>query len=282
VRALIQVDVEIRGENSKHVEGKLLRGSVTRTSVEEYGQSPAEGSASDGAGSGGPGAFPSEEQEYIPSGLVQHLAESPFHGFADWPTVAAILPDLTKLVRMGHVIMLDRSDSSVNSGAIGPALDALENKYRKGKSIISMQNLTQTLKYSRRVSVAAAEEHLSPPPPLSPQPSSQQPSPQEPSSKATFKVAAVTVAAIQPSSHVAPMESQVASPDNLMAWLHRERRASIMETTNLADHMAEKRPVTLKAVDSLFSIGPAGKKLEVAAKVPLAQVRKLFPCGLSG
>jgi hypothetical protein len=94
IRTLIQLDIEVRGTASRHVAG-------------------------------------TDSGETSVGGLLEHLRESPFHGYADWPTVADILPDVTRLSRVGHVLALDRSHPDVNANVVTSTLVNLEKKVQE-------------------------------------------------------------------------------------------------------------------------------------------------------
>lgn len=123
IRTLIQLDIEVRGTASRH-------------------------SAETNSG------------EYSVGGLLEHLSDSPFHGYADWPTVADILPDVTRLSRVGHVLALDRSHPDVNANNVQNTLVALEKKVQErrmserqmSESFASCDSNSFARKVSRRTS----------------------------------------------------------------------------------------------------------------------------------
>jgi len=116
VRALVHLDVDVHGDNSRHLCRPATTAAKRRSSTIGLDEDTLDAGLVVQAGG-------------LRAGLLQHLADSPFHGFADFETVVAILPDLTRLTRVGHVIMLDRSDPTVNSRSVEAVLKALETKY---------------------------------------------------------------------------------------------------------------------------------------------------------
>eukprot|EP00614_Pseudopedinella_elastica_P008853 CAMPEP_0172606332 /NCGR_PEP_ID=MMETSP1068-20121228/26532_1 /TAXON_ID=35684 /ORGANISM="Pseudopedinella elastica, Strain CCMP716" /LENGTH=756 /DNA_ID=CAMNT_0013409007 /DNA_START=278 /DNA_END=2548 /DNA_ORIENTATION=+ len=125
VRALVQLDIEVHGMDSKHLEA-----AAALTGIYWGAGTAAESSTGDDVNETKEDDDKKEGDitGLQKSGLLHQLAESPFHGYADWNAVVELLPDLTKLRRVGHALVLDRSDPMVGPRAATGVLDSLTKK----------------------------------------------------------------------------------------------------------------------------------------------------------
>jgi hypothetical protein len=113
VRALIQLDIEVHGSKSRHLTDSSSNSRASGLGMGMDGHSPHK-------------KVQPKKKQRGDAGLLHHLAESPFHGFADYPTVRSILPDVARVTRLGHVLVLDRDHPDVNADGVIDILESLE------------------------------------------------------------------------------------------------------------------------------------------------------------